>query len=171
MVLTVIGADRPGLVQMLADVVLDHGGNWERSQLAHLDGLFAGIVVVTVASERAEDLRDALCSLDGVLHVAVHDPEMGALSSDTGRDVTLDLIGNDRPGIVRDLSAVFARHAISITELTTTAHEAPMAGGRLFEAHIVARVGPEGDLDALRADLEAVAAELMVDLTLEASPS
>ena len=46
LVLTVIGDDRAGLVNALADVVTAHGGNWERSQLAELAGKFAGIVLV-----------------------------------------------------------------------------------------------------------------------------
>ncbi|MFV0451874.1 MAG: glycine cleavage system protein R [Propioniciclava sp.] len=166
MVLTVIGADRPGLVQRLADVVLSHGGSWERSQLAQLAGLFAGIVVVEVPDGRAAELRGALGALDGVLHVAVH-PGVGRPSTaTTARAVTLDLLGNDRPGIVRELSAVFAGHGLSITDLTTDSREAPMAGGRLFEAHVSAETGPDVDLDALREELEGVAAELMIDLTL-----
>ena len=46
--------------------------------------------------------------------------------------MALDLLGNDRPGIVRELSGVFARHGVSIESLTTATREAPMAGGVLF---------------------------------------
>ena len=60
LVLTVIGDDRAGLVNALADVVTAHGGNWERSQLAELAGKFAGIVQVSVADERADELAAAL---------------------------------------------------------------------------------------------------------------
>ena len=42
LVLTVIGDDRAGLVNALAEAVTAHGGNWERSQLAELAGKFAG---------------------------------------------------------------------------------------------------------------------------------
>src|ERR1700754_4316017 len=72
LVLTVIGDDRVGLVEALADTVSSHGGNWERSQMAELAGKFAGIVVVTVAAERAADLTDALRALDGLLEVSAH---------------------------------------------------------------------------------------------------
>ena len=59
-VLTVIGDDRVGLVEALADTVSSHGGNWEHSQMAELAGKFAGIVVVTVPADRATDLTGAL---------------------------------------------------------------------------------------------------------------
>ncbi|MFV0406645.1 MAG: glycine cleavage system protein R, partial [Propioniciclava sp.] len=147
MVLSVIGSDRPGLVQTLVEVVLAQGGNWERSQLAQLEGLFAGIVVVDVADDRAAALRESLRSLEGILHVAVHDPDGAALTLEPGHTVTLDLLGNDRPGIVRELSAVFAHHQISIADLTTASREAPMAGGRLFEAHLSAAVTADADLE------------------------
>lgn len=169
MVLTVIGSDRPGLVQTLADIVVEHGGNWERSQLAQLAGAFAGIVAVDVSDAQADGLRAALARLDGVLHVNVLERREDSLPSTPGRLVRLDLLGNDRPGIVRELSAVFAAHAISIDTMETQTLEAPMAGGQLFEAHIGAIVASDEALRALRADLEAVAAELMVDVTLDTS--
>ena len=42
LVLTVIGRDRPGLVDTLSGVVAEHGGNWEESRMAHLADRFAG---------------------------------------------------------------------------------------------------------------------------------
>lgn len=169
MVLTVIGSDRPGLVQTLADVVLEYGGSWERSQLAQLAGLFAGIVVVEVGDGGAGPLRQALSSLEGVLHVQIHDGVPYPALETSGRMIAVDLLGNDRPGIVRELSTVFARHQVSIDDLATESREAPMAGGRLFEARLRAAI-PDGiDIDALQRDLEALATELMVDVTVAAT--
>ena len=176
--LTVIGEDRPGLVQALAGVVASHEGKWERSKLANLAGTFAGVGVVEVPDDRADDLRAALDTLAGVLHVGVHAAPGAPGSSAPGaagaaaateapvtQVVTLDLLGNDRPGIVKELSGVFARHGLSIDELTTDTRDAPMAGGRLFEAHIVAT--GTADTDAVRDDLERLASELMVDIDLD----
>ena len=42
LVLTLIGPDRPGLVERVSDVVASHGGNWLESRMAHLAGQFAG---------------------------------------------------------------------------------------------------------------------------------
>ena len=78
LVLTVVGDDRAGLVAAVADVVGNHGGNWENSQLAELSGAFAGIIEISVAPERADELREALAVLDGLLTVAVHAGSEGA---------------------------------------------------------------------------------------------
>jgi len=163
-VLTAIGDDRAGLVNALADVVADHGGNWERSQLAELAGKFAGSVLVPVPDTNADELLAALDSLDGVLEVQAH---RGTAAQPEARRVALELMGTDRPGIVREVSAVLARHGVSIDQLVTATREAPMAGGMLFEADAVLEVPAGVTAASLRAALESVAGELMVDIDLE----
>lgn len=167
LVLTVIGDDRAGLVSALAEAVTTHGGNWERSQLAELAGKFAGIVVVSVPDESRDRLVEALAPVPG-LEVSVYGGSDTTASAPSPPNVTLDLVGNDRPGIVLEVTTVLSRHGISIDTLTTGTREAPMAGGRLFEAHLAARAPVTADLAAVRRDLELLAAELMVELTLDA---
>ena len=163
-VLTAIGDDRAGLVNALADVVAEHGGNWERSQMAELAGKFAGIVMVTVPDGRADELVTALDSLDGILEVQVH---RGGEEPPESTRVALELMGTDRPGIVREITAVLARHGVSIEQLATATREAPMAGGMLFEADAVLEVPAGVTAASLREALESVAGELMVDIDLE----
>ena len=173
LVLTVIGDDPSGLVSALADVVTAHDGNWEDSQLAELAGKFAGIVVVGDPAERVDELTAALRELDGLLEVTTH-PGVEALVADGGsgagagdeKRLTVDLLGNDSPGIVREVSSVLNRHDLSIETMTTSTREAPMAGGLLFEAHVVVRVPAESDTAGLRADLERLASELLVDIAV-----
>lgn len=167
LVLTLIGDDRAGLVAATADVITAHGGNWERSQLAELAGMFAGVVEVSVPDERVAELTASLGELDGLLKVVARPgtTEPGV----AWPELRANLVGNDRPGIVREVSAVLARHGLNIETLDTHTVDAPMGGGRLFEAEVVARVPPSADVSALRADLERLAAEILVDITLGAT--
>ncbi len=163
LVLTVIGDDRAGLVSALSEAISAHDGNWERSQLAELAGKFAGIVVVAVPDEQAQQLLAAFATLDGLLDVAAYP------GSDTVRAsgrLTIDLLGNDRPGIVREVSGVLSRHGLSIESMETATREAPMAGGQLFEAHVVVGVPEGADLAGVQADLERLTAELLVDIAV-----
>ena len=170
LVLTVLGDDRPGLVSALAAPVKAHGASWERSQMSRLAGKFAGIVVVSVAGDRLDGLVAELTSLatEG-LHVTF---EQTGEQTDAPADaeplqrLNLELLGADRPGIVAEISAVLAEAHVSIVELSTDVREAPMAGGTLFEARAVLTAPAAGDTDALRAVLEALADELMVELLL-----
>ncbi len=167
LILTVAGADRPGLVAAVADVVDAHGGNWENSSLAELAGTFAGVIEVSVAEDRAPELQTALRSLQGqgLLTLAVLTGTHAAEIEDD-QLLTIRVLGNDRHGIVREISTVLSSHALSIEELATETRDAAMAGGRLFEASVTARVPASVDLDALRTDLERIAAEIQVDITL-----
>lgn len=172
LVLTVIGDDRAGLVSALADVVTAHDGNWEDSQLAELAGKFAGIVVVGVPADRVDELTAALHELEGLLEVTSHPGAEAAVDATVVADdasaqrLTVDLLGNDSPGIVREVSSVLSRHELSIETMTTGTREAPMAGGLLFEAHVVVRVPGGSDTAELRADLERLATELLVDIAV-----
>lgn len=170
LVLTVIGDDRSGLVSALSGVIADHGGSWERSQMARLAGKFAGIVVVAVADDRAEALIAELGPLatQGLLDVTV---ERGADEGPEPGDVTrlsLELVGADRPGIVHDISRVLAERQVSIEELHTATRAAPMVGGILFEATATLLAPTSVPIADLQAVLEELANELMVDLSLSA---
>jgi glycine cleavage system regulatory protein len=166
LVLTVVGADRAGLVAAVADVVDAHGGNWENSQLAELAGAFAGIIEISVPTERSDELRDALSALDGLLTVTVHAGEASPTDADDSRQLAFRVLGNDHPGIVREVSSTLSAHGISIERMSSETYDAAMAGGRLFEATIVARVPASVDVAAAQSALEELAAEIQVDVTL-----
>jgi glycine cleavage system regulatory protein len=165
LVLTVVGDDRAGLVSALADVIDEHAGSWGRSQLAELAGKFAGIVTVEVPDSRVAGLRAALEPLRGVLETTVHEAP-GAGADQRGTAYRLGLVGNDHPGIVKEISAALAGHGISIDELESRTAPTPESGGRTFEVQAVLRPAPGTDLAALRAELENLAGELMVDIDL-----
>ncbi|WP_159501911.1 glycine cleavage system protein R [Microbacterium sp. 18062] len=164
LVLTVVGNDRAGIVAAVADVVSEHGGNWENSQLAELASAFAGIIEVSVAPARAEALGDALGGIAGLLTIAV---QAGGLREDTSaaRRFSFEILGNDRPGIVREVTSALSARGVSIDRMTTATRDAAMAGGRLFEAAITASVPASVDVDELALDIERLATEIQVDVT------
>lgn len=168
LVLTVIGDDRPGLVSALSAAVADAGGNWIGGQLARLAGKFAGIVEVEVPDERREAFANAASALgaQGLLTVTAAPVDAEAVPAE-GVSFSLHLLGHDRPGIVRQVSEVLAQRGVSIDHLTTETLEAPMAGGLLFEADLVARAPEATPLSLLRHDLEQLGDELMVDIDVQ----
>ncbi|MDE0545165.1 glycine cleavage system protein R [Microbacterium sp. C7(2022)] len=168
LVLTVVGDDRAGLVASIAGIVEGHGGNWENSQLAELAGTFAGVIEVSVVPERADELRAALDVLEGLLTITAHTGGEADADTADARAVTVKVLGNDRAGIVRDVSSVFSTHDVSIDSLVTQTKDAAMAGGRLFEATVEARVPASIDLTDLQSDLERLAHDIQVDVTIDA---
>ncbi len=171
LVLTAIGPDRPGLVEALADTIAVHGGSWDESRMARLAGHFAGVVQVQLPEDRAAGLIAALPGLAARgLVASVVASEEPALSQAGGATLWLELVGQDRPGIVRDISRALAALAVNVQDLRTTVESAPMSGERLFRAR--AELAPPAGLsrDSIRKTLERLATDMMVDLTLDELP-
>jgi glycine cleavage system regulatory protein len=163
LILTVIADDRPGLVGELSAAVSAHKGNWLESSLAQLAGKFAGIVRVEVDELDAGSLQAAVERLPN-LRVAVTKASGG--KAQAGRKLTLDLVGNDRIGIVKEVTAVLARHGVNVEKLSTRTESGPMSSGMLFRADAELTAPPALDARTLKADLEAISNDLMVEIAL-----
>jgi len=171
LILTIVGPDRPGLVNLLSDRVTAFGGNWLESRMANLAGQFAGIVHLQVPQERIESLAAALKELEGHgLRIVVTRGDAAA-ADPRGRRLQLELVGQDRPGIVRDISHALASRGVSIEELVTDCVSGSMSGESLVRATAQLRVPAQLGTAQLREALEAIANDLMVDVTLDESDS
>src|SRR4029453_6131175 len=104
LVLTVLGSDRPGLVESLARTVAEHGGNWIESRMARLAGHFAGILRVAGVAAKAGAVGAALRALSDAGRESIVPPDATAAPASSAPLVQLDLVGQDRPGIVREIS-------------------------------------------------------------------
>jgi glycine cleavage system regulatory protein len=167
LVLTVIGPDRPGLVDALSTTIAAHGANWLESRMARLAGHFAGLLRVSVPEANTTALGVALQALEREgLRVLVEASELS--EPDTRSAIlALELVGLDRPGIIRDVSRALAERGVNVEELDTCCESAPMSGETLFRAQARLRVPARIRIEELRATLEKIASELMVDLSLE----
>ena len=165
-VMTLIGKDRPGLVEAVSAVVEEHGGNWEESRMVQLAGEFAGLVHVSVPDKEAPGLETALRSLDGVAVVVSRTREEPPPSDDT-HFLKLEVVGQDHPGIVHRLSRELAARKINIEELESELRSAPMSGETMFYATARLRASKDMSLDEVTEELEDLAADLMVELHLE----
>ncbi|WP_288128394.1 ACT domain-containing protein [Thiomonas sp.] len=165
-VVTAIGADRPGIVSQLAERAREFSANWAGSRMANLAGQFAGIVQFEVAAENAEALVTALRGLEfSGLRVAATKCE--AKPAPPGaRMVKLELAGPDRPGIVSDLSRNLAARGVSIEDLHTEIVGNGQASGHVFKVRALLAVPDAISSAALQHDLEALAAEMVVDIAL-----
>jgi len=168
LVLTVIGDDKPGIVEQLSDQIVATGANWEESRMARLGGKFAGLLRITVDSDRADSLAAGL-RRSGTEGLTVVVERSGEQTAGSYRTVLLELLGQDRQGIVRDISRVLAQRQVNIEELETDVTSAPMSGESLFRARARLGVPAMVTTEMLRDLLEGIAGELMVDLALEDS--
>lgn len=167
LVLTVMGPDRPGLVDSLSRVIAAHGASWQQSRMARLAGQFAGILLVQVPVEAkialVQDL-EALGSSALMVHVASGEDEERAEAT---RSVSLSLVGSDRPGIVQRISRALAEHGVNVDAFESEVSRAPISSELLFTATATLSLPAGLELSVVRRDLEALAGDMMVDLTLD----
>lgn len=165
LVMTVLGSDRPGLVSSLADTVASHGGNWLESRMSRLAGQFAGIVRIECPSDAVEALTGELRTpgISGLTILAVREEVSEPIAR---RTLAVDIVGNDRPGIVRELSAAAASAGGNIEELTTGLESAPMSGHPMFRAHGIISIPENTEISALTSAIEHLGGDLTVDISV-----
>ena len=164
LVMTIIGPDRPGLVDSVASLVAEHGGNWLESRMSRLGGQFAGILRVEVPEEQHQSLASSLEALKSRgLTVIVH-PDRPA-QTPTGAQLTLlEIMGQDRPGIVREISHALASYGVNVEELHTECASAAMSGESIFKARAKLSIPDSCNVAEVRRRLERVAEDLIVDI-------
>jgi len=164
LVMTVLGADRPGLVRSLADLVAGHGGNWLDSRMARLAGQFAGIVRVECANDQVNSLLAALEALgsEGLTVQAVREE---ATEIATQHTITVEVIGNDRPGIVKELAVAIISAGGNVEELVTGLESAPMSGQLMFRAQVLISLAEGLETQQLVTAIESLGGDLTVDIT------
>ena len=162
LVLTLVGPDKPGIVERVSAVVGRSDASWQASRMARLAGQFAGVLELAVSPQKKAELLASFRELDdGALVVVAHDARAEVREK---HGVVVDLVGTDRVGLVRELSAVFSKRGVNVDELATETEEAPMVGGTVFRMTAFLQCPPGVSAEQIRGDLEAVADDLMVEM-------
>lgn len=164
--MTILGEDKPGLVESIANLVAEHRGNWLESRMSRLGGQFAGILRVEVPGELERVLVDALrnlqaCGLSVVVHADAQTPEARGVTL-----CTLEIVGQDRPGIVREISRALARRGVNVEELQTECTSAAMSGELMFTARAKVKLPLSCSAAGLRQELEKIGHDLIVEVSL-----
>jgi glycine cleavage system regulatory protein len=167
LVMTVLGEDRPGLVEKLSTAISEHRGNWLGSHLSSMAGHFGGMIHVLVPAEEVDPLTESLHNLEPMgLEISIK-PGLEEEPDDPPREARLQVMGNDRPGIVNSISQAIASRGINVEELRTEYTSAPMSGTAMFTARARLLLPPTVSARELRLQLEHIASDLMVDIDLE----
>ncbi|MCD9118982.1 glycine cleavage system protein R [Pseudomonas bijieensis] len=165
LVITVFAPDKPGQVERIADCIAEHGGNWLESRMSRLAGQFAGILRLSAPAEVHEELIEALQGLSAHgIRVLIAESSLEETCS--WKPIAMELVGNDRPGIVRDITRLLSEQGVNVERLVTQVRPAPMSNELLFHAEATLGVPLTLSLDTLQERLETLADELMVELKL-----
>ena len=165
-ILTVVGSDRPGLTRAIADAVYAAGGNWLESHLSRLGGKYVGSVLVELPQARLGELEAAAKAIDAVgLHVEIL-PAAGE-NQRSGQSLGIEIVGQDRPGIVREVTTVLAGLDVNIEDFTTAIEGSAWSGAPLFRAKAKLLIPASVTTDQVREALEHISGEIMVDFSVQ----
>jgi glycine cleavage system regulatory protein/folate-dependent phosphoribosylglycinamide formyltransferase PurN len=166
LVVTVMGPDRPGIVRLLSDRAQRFGANWAASRLSRLAGEFAGMVHFEVPRENADALATSLRGLESSdLKLVIAKSDSSQLVAGL-RGVELELVGDDRVGIVSTLTRILAESGISIEHIHTEIVGTNAAAPKTFKVAAHLLVPNALSSEELRRRLETVASEMMLDIAL-----
>jgi glycine cleavage system regulatory protein len=166
-IVTFIGDDRPGLVEQLSRVIESNRGNWHESRLSQLGGKFTGLILVSLPEDSGAKLETELKALSASgLSVRVTATNNVA-TQPHGRDITLNVIGPDRLGIVREISRALAERQINVVEMDSQVDSAPMSAEMIFKARIDAQIPQNTDMDDLSDTLEEIANHMTLEIDLD----
>lgn len=166
LIVTLIADDKPGLIEDLAVVVSKYSGNWLESNMSHLAGKFAGILRVSVDDSNAELLAKELRAVSTSFNLQIESGDADGderLISQTDL-LNVNIVGNDRPGIVMEISQALAQMGVNVESFATVCEAAPMSGDVLFKLDAVLRNSRNLDSDKLKTNLELLADDLIIEI-------
>jgi len=164
LVITVLANDRPGVVEQLAATIAAAGGSWQESSMSRLAGKFAGLLLVSLPREQQPALSSALRQLESDTMKITVEPASNGEDEPNGAMLGIEIVANDRPGIVEEISRLLAAAQINVISLETFCESAPMSAEPMFHAQAYLALPDAIGVDDLTALLEQLSDDLMVEL-------
>lgn len=171
-VITSVGADRPGIVADLSGWILRCGGNIEDSRMSQLGGEFASLVLVSGPSDLAARLEESRSGFEADHGLTVFARPVAAAPAPPAQPhlrYTLRVTSLDHPGVVHQVADLLRAHGVNIVSATTRTSPAPFTGAAVFHIEVVADVPAATPVTRLRAALDELAVRENMDVTLAAS--
>lgn len=160
-IISIMGKDKPGLVDTLAKCVYQYEGNWQGSSFAHMAGMFTGFVEVHAPEDKHEAMVKALNAIDDL---SVNSVAVSTSSVQPASQLSVEVMGNDKPGIVQELTSVLNQFNLNIMSFNSYCESAPNWGNLMFKATAVIAVPDDFDADAIQDALESLANDVVVDI-------
>jgi len=170
LIISMIGEDRPGLVERLAQCVADHEGSWIESSFARLAGKFAGVARVVMPSAQVSALQQTLGQMANEMHLQISaeraDADDQAQENEQDKPIGMNVVGLDRAGIVKEISAALAARGVNVLKMQSSAFNAPMSGERMFEMQATLSKPTDLSMVELNQAFDAVESTMGVEVSL-----
>jgi len=161
--ISVLGDDKPGLLDSLSEVIVSNDGDWVESNMSTVEAKFAGILRVNVPAKNSKKLMKELTSSKLGLQIACE--ETVPVTQSDYKSYNIELIGQNHVGIINQLSHVLTYDLKANVEgIKTEIIDASMSGEQLFKAQIKLHLPISIDEQLIKDKLELIADEMMVEI-------
>jgi glycine cleavage system transcriptional repressor len=173
--LSAIGADRPGIVADLAELIYESDCNLEDSSMTILGSEFAVLLLLTGEGDDTAERLSAGCKrLEWERRLTVffrplEGEPVPYKASHRASTWTLQAVGVDKAGIVAKVARCLADHEINVREMSTQSRPEPGTGTPIYTMRMLMDVPAAIDARNLRARLDSIASDLHIDLTVQAN--
>jgi glycine cleavage system regulatory protein len=170
LVFTIIGDDRPGLIETISTIVNTHSANWLGSSMAQLGGKFAGMIEVAGQPEQLSQLSASLMELTNIGLTVVIEKAVTSTEHHRQETQTISLFGLDRPGIIQEISKALAARDFNILDLKTEITRAAMTGDPMFDGQVLIEGCNDAQSEGLTEILDKLSIQLGIDIELIDKP-
>ena len=172
LVITAVGADRPGLVDELTAYLFEVGANVADSRMVNLGGQFALLMLTEVPQDQVDSVRADASDIGRRIGLTV------TVSADTIRPADPSAAGGlpyrlkvramDQPGIVHRITHLLHHHEVNIEELQTRLQPGSYTGTPLFNMDLRMAVPANVQVKSLRDELQQLCDSLNCDAEVTA---
>jgi len=168
LVISALGADRPGIVDELSNIIYQHSLNIEDSRMTVLGGEFAILLLVSGEQPAIENLQEKSTDIEQTLQMRLLiKPTTESTPADNSIPYSVEVAAIDHPGIVNNISRFFSSRNINIVNLQTERYAAPHTGSPMFALHMTIGISADTNIAQLRDAFMQVCDELNLDAELK----
>jgi len=151
LVISALGADRPGLVDKLSNIIYSQGLNIEDSRMTVLGGEFAILLLVAGEPSSLEALQTQSADIEQTLNMSLlMKPTTEAIPAGDTTRYAVEVTALDNPGIVHNITSFFSKRDLNIVNLQTERYSAPHTGSPMFALHMTVDISPGTNIEQLR---------------------
>lgn len=168
LVISALGADRPGIVDEISNIIYKHSLNIEDSRMTVLGGEFAMLLLVSGEPSAIDAFQTQIHEIEQALQMQL----MIKVTDDTAPiknaiPYAVEVTAIDHPGIVNNISSFFSQRGINIVNLHTESYSAPHTGTPMFALHMTIGISADTSIAKLRDAFMQACDELNLDAKMK----
>lgn len=168
LVISALGADRPGIVDELSNIIYKQQLNIEDSRMTVLGGEFAILLLVSGNEDSIEALQSQVPEIEQSLKMRLLvKPTTEKDTTENSIPYSVEVAALDNKGIVSNIASFFSERNINIVELHTESYSAPHTGSPMFALQMTIGIPASMNITQLRGSFLEACDELNLDAELK----